>query len=48
MTENIDALEFYCKIFMNIPIYTPEEYRALYGQENELCNEILYYYQVIF
>ncbi|CAD8186301.1 unnamed protein product [Paramecium octaurelia] len=35
--ENMDSLEFYCKIFMNVPIYTPEEYMELYGEHNELC-----------
>ncbi|CAD8130294.1 unnamed protein product [Paramecium sonneborni] len=35
--RKIDSLEFYCKIFMNVPIYTPEEYMELYGEENELC-----------
>jgi hypothetical protein len=37
MSENIDSLEFYCKIFMNVPIYTPEEYMKIYGEDSELC-----------
>lgn len=26
VSENIDSLEFYGKIFLNVPIITPEEY----------------------
>lgn len=37
MTENIDALEFYSKVFMNVPICSPAEFNSAYGQESEIC-----------
>lgn len=39
ITENIDSLEFYCKIFMSIPAYSPEDYAKRFpdAQNGELC-----------
>ncbi|CAK85751.1 unnamed protein product (macronuclear) [Paramecium tetraurelia] len=48
VSENIDSLEFYCKIFMNVPIYTPEEYMELYGEHNELCRYLSEFVSEVF